>query len=167
MSRKQTALAGLLGTVGGVLAGSPYLNDAGPCIAAGGNSFQCGMNEVIGPFISAIAIGFCVAIAIGHCLSVMSRRLLGPSPASKASPRAAVEVDDPYLQMAAWGMPPRPNQRGTATAATRESGVASPPDVAPTVETPSGPPLERVRTPSRIGGVGARGKPVPTPHRTA
>ena len=67
MSRKRAAIAALIGVIGGAIAGSPYLDDAGACTAAGGNGFQCALNEAIGPFISAIAIGFCVAILSRTC----------------------------------------------------------------------------------------------------
>lgn len=162
MSRMQAALAGLLGLIGGVLAGSPYLNDGGQCVAAGGNSFACAMNEAIGPFISALAIGFCVAIAIGHALSLGYRRALAPKPAKKPRSRAAVEVDDPCLQIASWGMTPRAKERVDAA----RSRVGLPPRH--WSKPPPGPILEFdpcLRDESRVGGVGARGKPMPTPRR--
>lgn len=165
MSRKQTALAGLLGLVGGALAGSPYLNDAGPCVAAGGNSFGCGMNEAVGPLISAMAIGFCAAILIGHVLSLGYRRALAPKPARTPSRRAAVEVDDPYLQIAAWGKTPRAKDEVEAARST--VGLSTRPWTKPERIEPILEVDPRIRDISRVGGVGARGKPLPTPRNMA
>ena len=152
MSRKRAAIAALIGVIGGAVAGSPYLDDAGACTAAGGNGFQCAMNEAIGPFISAVAIGFCVAILVAHVITVLSRRLLAPAPASVPSTRAATEVDNPVLQIASWGRPPR----GRSPEVMEEQ---------PATEVGDGPPADRIRPPSRVGGLGSRGKPIPTPHR--
>ena len=138
MSRRRAAIAAFIGVTGGAIAGSPYLDDTGPCVADGGTGFQCAMNEAIGPIISAVAIGFCVAILIAHVLTVLSRRLLAPRPAGATSRRAAVEVDDACLEIAAWGRAPGESAPVLAVAAP-------------------------LREPT--GELGSRGRPVPRPHR--
>lgn len=168
MSRKQAALAGLLGIVGGALAGSPYLDDTGACTAVGGNAFECAMNQAIGPFISALAIGFCVAIVIGHAISLIVRRALAPRPASRPSRRAAVEVDDPYLQIAAWGRPPGARERISAASSQVVDGVVEPASRRPArPDPPAYEPIlvhdPRIRPEAEVGRIGARGKPLPTP----
>jgi hypothetical protein len=140
MSRQRAAIAAFIGVIGGALAGSPYLDDTGACVAAGGTGFQCAMNEAIGPFISALAIGFCVAILVAHVVTVMSRRALGPSAPGTPSTRAATDVDDACLEIASWGR--APGERAPA--------------LAPATPAPEAP---------RDGTLGSRGRPVPTPRR--
>ncbi len=142
MSRQRAALAALIGVIGGALVGFPYLDDSGQCVDAGGTGVQCAMNEAIGPFISAVAIGFCIAIGVAHVFTVLSRRILGPRPAARPSRRAAVEVDDACLQVASWGRPP---------------GEDAPVALAADSPAPA----------RRTAAIGSRGRPVPVPRRSA
>jgi hypothetical protein len=78
------------------------------------------MNSSIGPFLSAVAVGVVAAMVIGNLIAVMTRRTLLPK--SEQSPaRDAVQIDDPALQIAAWGMPPGASQR---TVSLSEPAVA-------------------------------------------
>lgn len=111
MSRSAAIATGLVGALVGALAGIPYLTRFGDCADAGPEAFQCSMNHTIGPYLSAIAVGMVAALVIGNAVAAVTRRsLVGKGP-NRAPARDAVEIDDPAIQIAAWGMPPGASQR--------------------------------------------------------
>jgi hypothetical protein len=153
---------GVLGVVVGAIAGSPYLSHGADC-AAGSGHLQCVMNSAAGPFISAIAIGFVVAIGVGHAGCMLVRRLLGPAPKDVPAERAAAELDDPVLQIAAWGMQPGVSERVVAApAAAVDAGTIA---TAPRRGSATEHVLPAAARRGSHGPVGSRGKPVPTPRR--
>jgi hypothetical protein len=154
---------GVLGVVAGAIAGSPYLSHGADC-AAGSGHLQCVMNSAAGPFLSAIAIGFVVAIGAGHAGCMLVRRLLGPAPKDVPADRAAVEVDDPVLQIAAWGMEPGGGRRVAATPVT--VGDAAVPEPSARRGSATVHVLPAAARRGSHGPVGSRGKPVPTPRRS-
>lgn len=111
MSKKHGAIVGFAGAIVGAILGSPYLSESGNCAELGTPQLQCTLNSSVGPFISAIAIGFVLAIAIGHAVVAYTRRAAAPKPEPKRESRDAVEIEDPCLQIAAWGLPPKASQR--------------------------------------------------------
>ena len=110
MSKRTAVLTGLAGAGLGALVGLPYMFRAGECSLLGARSVQCTMNEAIGPFLSAIAVGFVLAMVVGNAVAIATRRSLAPKSRSGKA-RAAAASDDPAIQLAAWGMPPRGGQR--------------------------------------------------------
>lgn len=116
MSKRTAVLTGLAGAGIGALAGLPYLLRSGECSLLGAQSVQCTMNHAIGPFLSAIAVGFVIAMVVGHVVAITTRRSLAPKRPGKQAPRAAAEIEDPAIQLAAWGMPPGAGQRTVSLA---------------------------------------------------
>ena len=110
MSKRTAVMTGLAGAGLGALVGLPYLFRAGECSVLGAQSVQCTMNHAIGPFLSAIAVGFVLAMVIGNAVAIATRRSLAPSRRGGKAPAAAA-IDDPAIQLAAWGMPPKGGQR--------------------------------------------------------
>ncbi|MFN8112179.1 MAG: hypothetical protein U0R51_03160 [Solirubrobacterales bacterium] len=116
MSKRTAVLTGLAGAGIGALVGLPYLFRAGECSVLGAQSVQCTMNEAIGPFLSAIAVGFVIAMVVGNAVAIAARRSLAPNVSSRKPPRAAADIEDPAIQLAAWGMPPKAGQRTVSLA---------------------------------------------------
>lgn len=111
MSRRSTMITGICGALLGALAGIPYLIGGGGCSDVGPESVQCALNQTVGPFLSAIAIGIVIAITAGTVIAAITKRSLAPKGPDKEQPPDAVEIDDPAIQIAAWGMPPGASQR--------------------------------------------------------
>ena len=110
MSRRTAIVTGAIGALVGAGAGIPWLIRWEECAGLGDGSVQCTMNQTLAPFLSAIAIGFVVAVVLGNLVAVIARRSVKPNATPRES-RAAVEIDDPMTQIAAWGMPPGASQR--------------------------------------------------------
>lgn len=152
MSRGTIALLGIAGAMAGAYVGMPFLNDGAQCQAASEGGLQCQLNQVHLPFLSAITLGMVAAIAVGSIARHIARHGLRSAPERRQTKRAAVEVDDPYLQLASWGLAPhgerrvmpRGMQAGTAHVARSE---------------------DCARQPRRRAGLNSRGRPVPTPPR--
>ena len=106
MSRRTAIVTGAVGALVGAGAGIPWLIRWEECAGLGDRSVQCTMNQTLAPFLSAIAIGFVVAVVLGNVVAVIARRSVKPNPTPRKS-RAAVEIDDPMTQIAAWGSAPR------------------------------------------------------------
>jgi hypothetical protein len=111
MSRRAAIAAGLAGAIAGAIAGIPYLTRFGDCSEAGSQSVQCTMNHALGPYLSAIAVGMVLALIIGNAVAAVTRRTLAPRVPDRKRSLDAVEIDDPAIQIAAWGMPPGASQR--------------------------------------------------------
>ncbi len=111
MSRRAAIAAGVAGAAIGAVAGIPYLTRFGDCSNVGSASFQCTMNQALGPYLSAIAVGMVVALIVGNAVAMMTKRSLAPRAPGRKRPLHAVEIDDPAIQIAAWGMPPGASQR--------------------------------------------------------
>jgi len=111
MSRTAGIATGLGGALVGAIVGLPYLSRFGDCSSAGPESFQCTMNHALGPYLSAIAIGMVVALVIGNAVAAVTMRSLAPKSQDHKRSPDAVAIDDPAIQIAAWGMPPGASQR--------------------------------------------------------
>jgi len=122
-------IVGGIGALAGAAAGIPYLLKQSQCADMGPESFQCAMNTSIGPFLSAIAVGVVVAMVAGNVIAALSKRSLVPKAPGRTRGRDAVEIDDPAIQIAAWGMPPGASQRTVSLsepAAARSKPVPPP-----------------------------------------
>ena len=158
------------------MVGSQYLNDTGQCVDNDGTVPQCALNEAIGPFLSSIAIGVCLAMLVGHLIYLLVHRVLDPAPRDKyrSERPAAKDLDDPYLQIASWNMAPRTQTKISSARARIEAQVEKRAAERRTPEpilggTPE-PILEvdpRVRPESKVGRIGSRDRPMPTPRRLA
>lgn len=137
MSRGTALAAGIAGALVGAAAGIPYLLKQSQCADVGPASFQCTMNTSLGPFLSAIAIGIVVAMVIGNAIAVMTKRSMVPKAAEHPAARDAVDIDDPAIQIAAWGMPPGASQR---TVSLSEPAAARPRPARPPLPSTSGRP---------------------------
>ncbi|MEZ5156376.1 MAG: hypothetical protein R2718_09730 [Solirubrobacterales bacterium] len=130
MSKRTAIMTGLAGAGIGALVGMPYLLRAGECSLLGSQSVQCAMNSSVAPFLSAIAVGFVIAMIVGNAVALAARRSMAPKAPKQRTP-AAAEIEDPAIQIAAWGMPPGAGQRTVtmadpAPARVRRTGDGGP-----------------------------------------
>jgi hypothetical protein len=194
MSRGRIALLAIVGGLTGAYVGMPFLSDGAQCQGISEGAVQCHLNQVHLPFLSAVTLGMAAAIAFGMVVRHLVRYGFRPAPERRQTDRAAVEVDDTYLQLASWGLAPRSAARMTPRRleAAAPGAPASRGDVedgdpylqlatwglAPHssrrvmprgIEAEAPPPVHAghgsERRRRRRSGINGRGRPVPTPPR--
>lgn len=166
MSRGSTVLLGLCGAIAGAYVGAPYLDDGAIC--TGERALECQLNQAYLPFLSAVTIGMVAAIALWLMLRSVLRHGLRGAPERRQTTRAAVEVGDPFLELAAWGAAPRgpryPAPQADGEVARRRG---SPATGAGLVRSEPGADERAPAVSSQPIRIGARGRPVPRPRRAA
>jgi hypothetical protein len=154
MSRGAIALLAIAGAAAGAYVGMPFLNDGAQCQGVSEGAVQCHLNQVHLPFLSAVTLGMVAAIAVGMAVRHVARHGFNSAPERRQTDRTAVEVDDPYLQLASWGLAPRAERR------VMPHGIEPRPAQAACTE-------DSVRRPRRHrSALNSRGRPIPTPPRS-
>lgn len=142
-----------IGAAAGAYVGMPFLDDGTLCVGAE-RAVECSLNQVWLPFFTSMTIGMIVAVVITHrVFAIKARAEAGTPDPRRQTERTALEVDDPILQLAAWGA--APHGRDKLEDERREATVSAATEQVQRVH--QGPPVQ----------LGRRGRPVGTPRANA
>lgn len=157
MSRTVAVVLGAVGALGGTYAGLPYLSDGGQCVGLTERVVQCHLNQQYLPFVSAITIGMVVALLLGSMAVRLKERATGERVNARKElkrKKRAHDIDDPFLQLAAWGAAPKKKGKKLVLAEAKVP-KPEPKRVGASEPTPT----------TRSAKSGSRGRPVPQPRR--
>lgn len=171
MSRRLIALLTGLGAIAGAYVGVGFLDDGGSC--AGSQGIQCHLNQVYLPFFNAVVIGMVAALVVGMIAKHVARHGFRSAPERQQTTRAAVEIDDPFLRLATWGIAPRQDPGSSATKERKPAFEAVNDSLESLEEASWGviPREDPIAAKARRARVkpkpGTRGRPVPRPRQVA